>query len=165
MEGMLLQSARLALTIRREYARLKRDPAAKYYTYVLQLQEGRFYVGTTDNIYARLLDHTLMTPSSSLWVKQHGPVERVVEIARNSGRDDELYKTLQYMAMFGWENVRGSSYCKVAMFNPPHALQTFSRFRDGEFEYLTREEIDGVMTAIRDLEDLADRAGPHGSVP
>jgi hypothetical protein len=152
MEPMLLQSARLSLAIRREYARVKKDPAAKYYTYVLLLQEGKFYVGNTDNIYQRLLDHKLMTPSSSLWVKHHGPVERVVEVARNSAKDDELYKTLQYMSQFGWQNVRGSSYCKVQMFSPPDALKTFSRARDGEFEYLTRDEIEGVLEAIAELE-------------
>jgi len=154
MEPMLLQSARLSLAIRREYARVKKDPAAKYYTYVLMLQEGKFYVGNTDNIYQRLLDHKLMTSSSSLWVKHYGPVERVVEVARNSGKDDELYKTLQYMSQFGWQNVRGSSYCKVQMFSPPEALKTYCRARDGEFEYLTREEIEGVLEAIAELEDM-----------
>lgn len=160
MEPMLLQSARLSVTIRREYARVKKDQSAKFYTYVLQLQEGKFYVGNTDNIYTRLLDHTLMTPSSSLWVKHYGPVERVVEVARNSGKHDEHYKTLQYMTMFGWDNVRGSSYCKVQMFNPPEALKTFSRTREGEFEYLSREEIDGVLDAIEELKHL--EATPAG---
>ena len=154
MESLLLQSARLALTVRHQYARFKRDPGAKYYTYVLQLQNGKFYVGETDNIYTRLLDHKLMTSSSALWVKHHGPIERVVEVCRNSGKADELYKTLQFMTMFGWENVRGSSYCKVQMSNPPEALKTFSRDRDGEFEHLTREEIDGVLGALRELEAL-----------
>lgn len=152
MESLLLQSTRLALTIRREYARVKRDPAAKYYTYVLQLQDGKFYVGNTDNIYTRLLDHTMMTPSSSLWVKQHGPVQRVLEVCRNSGKEDELYKTLQFMSLFGWENVRGSSYCRVQMFNPPEALKTFARDRDGTFEYLSRDDIDAVLEAITELE-------------
>jgi hypothetical protein len=151
MEAMLLRSAQLSLAIRREYARVKKDPTAKYYTYVLQLQDNAFYVGNTDNIYTRLLDHTLMTPSSSLWVKHHGPVQRVLEICRNSSKDDEHYKTLHYMDMFGWENVRGSSYCRVQMFAPPDALATFSRAKEGEFEYLTREEIDAVLDAVRDL--------------
>lgn len=152
MEPMLLQSARLGLAIRKEYARLKKDPAVKYYTYVLQLQEGKFYVGNTDNIYTRLLDHQLMAPSSALWVKHHGPVTRVVEVTRNSAKSDELYKTLQFMTMFGWENVRGSSYCKVQMFNPPEALAAFSRARETDFDYLTREEIDALLEAIKSLE-------------
>jgi predicted GIY-YIG superfamily endonuclease len=147
----LLQSARLGLAIRGEYARLKKDPAAKFYTYVLQLQEGKFYVGNTDNIYTRLLDHKLMSTSSALWVKHYGPVARVVEIARNSSASDEHYKTMLYMSMFGWENVRGSSYCKIQMFRPPEALKAFTRVRDGEFEYLTPQEIDAVWDAVDDL--------------
>ena len=148
---MLLQSARLSLAIRGEYARLKKDPAAKFYTYVLQLQEGKFYVGNTDNIYTRLLDHKLMTTSSALWVRHYGPVARVVEITRNSSASDEHYKTMLYMSMFGWENVRGSSYCKIQMFRPPEALKSFTRVRDGEFEYLTPQELDAVWDAIDEL--------------
>lgn len=154
VQAMLLQSARLSQQIKREYARVKKDPAAKYFTYVLQLQDGKYYVGNTDNLYARLLDHTLMTPSSSRWVQMHGPVDRVVEVARNCGRDDELYKTLQYMDMMGWQNVRGSSYCKAEMYNPPEALRTFSRTGDAGFEYLTRAEIDDVLRDIEELESL-----------
>lgn len=149
---MLLQSARLSLAIRREYARVKRDAGAKYYTYVLQLQEGKFYVGNTDNIYQRLLDHRMMTPSTALWVKHYGPVERVLEVVRNCSKDDEHYKTMQYMSMFGWQNVRGSSYCKVRMFGPPAALKVFARTRDGEFEYLSAEEMEGVL---RDIDEMA----------
>lgn len=153
---MLLQSARLGQAIRREYGRVKKDPSAKFYTYVLQLQDGKIYVGNTDNIYARLLEHRLMSPSSALWVKHHGPVERVLEISRGSGKADEHYKTLQYMSMFGWQNVRGSSYCKVQMFNPPEALRTFARTREGDFDYLSHDEVDAVLEAVRELEAEAD---------
>lgn len=57
-------------------------------------------------------------------------------------------------SLFGWENVRGSSYCKVQMFNAPDALKAFARDRDGDFEYLSRDEIDAVLEAIRELEEL-----------
>lgn len=97
LEPLLLQSAQLSVSIRRAYARLKRDPGARYYTYVLLLNENKMYVGSTDNIYRRLLDHCQMGKSSSVWVREHGPVRRVVEISRNCGRDDEAYKTFEYM--------------------------------------------------------------------
>lgn len=154
MEAMLLQSARLGLAIRKEYTRLKTDPLAKYYTYVLQLQDGRFYVGNTDNIFTRLMDHKQMNASSALWVRHHGPIQRIVEITRNSSKYDELYKTLLYMSMFGWDNVRGSSYCKLHMMRPPDCLHTFARTRDGEFEYLSREEIDHVARALDELRGM-----------
>lgn len=151
IRDMLVQNTRLGLAIQREYAKLKTDASSRYYTYVLQLQEGKFYVGTTDNIFTRLMDHYTMSASSALWVKHYGPVQRVIEVCRNSGKQDELYKTLQYMSMFGWDNVRGSSYCKIQMFNPPEPLASFTRDRDGDFNYLSRDEVDDVMSTIDDL--------------
>lgn len=151
LEPLLLQSARLAVTIRRTYARVKRDPAARYYTYVLLLQNNKLYVGNTDNIYNRLLDHCLMSASSSVWVRQHGPVQRVVEISRDCCREDELYKTLEYMSLFGWQNVRGASYCRPTMRAAPAALGEFRRDCTKHFDYLTRKEIDEVVSVVRDL--------------
>ena len=151
LEPPLLQCARLAVTIRRAYARVKRDPAARYYTYVLLLQDNKMYVGNTDNVYNRLLDHCLMSASSSVWVRQHGPVQRVVEISRDCCREDELYKTLEYMSLFGWKNVRGAGYCRPAMRAPPPALTAFRRDCGRHFDYLTRREIDEVVGVVRDL--------------
>lgn len=151
MEALLLQSAQLQQEIRRTYSGLKKDPDARYYTYVLQLQDGKYYVGNTDNIYQRLLDHIMLTPSTALFVKKHGPVERVVEISKNSYKDHELYKTLQYMTMFGWTNVRGSSYCRTDLMSPPEKLKSFLRNRDGEFTYLSDAEVSQVLEAINAL--------------
>ena len=154
LDCLLLQHVKLNIAIRKDYqAAKRRDPEAKFFTYVLQLQDNKYYVGTTDNIYQRLLDHTLMTPMSAIWVRHHGPVQRVLEVSRNSSKADEAYKTLQYMDMFGWDNVRGGGYCKLQRFGPPEALKTFERDRDHEFEYLTRAEIDAVLAAIKDLSD------------
>jgi predicted GIY-YIG superfamily endonuclease len=151
LNAMLLQSARLAQAIHAEYGRIKRDSGARYFTYVLQLKKGTFYVGNTDNIYARLLDHMQCGDSSAKWVKESGGVSRVVEVARNSSRDDEAYKTLQYMSMFGWEKVRGSSYCRVDLCKAPRALETFQRTRDSEFEYLTPAELNMVIAEVMRL--------------
>lgn len=153
MDALLLQSARLGAEIRREYQKIKRDPDSRYYTYVLQLQNNKFYVGNTDNIYQRLLDHTTRSVSSAQFVKMHGPVHRVLEVSRGSSKEDELYKTLQYMSMFGWENVRGSSYCKLDMHAPPEKLRSFARTRDGDLEYLTNAELEDVLVAVCDLRD------------
>ncbi len=163
LEAMLLQSARLQVAIRRQYAKVKRDPGARYYTYVLQLQDNKFYVGNSDSIYTRLLDHCMMSASSSLWVRQHGPVQRVVEISRDCSREDELYKTLEYMTLFGWQNVRGASYCRPAMRAAPAVLAEFRRSCTRHFDYLTRHEIDEVVSVVRELAEQQAAKSPASS--
>ena len=156
LEKMLLLNAQLAVGIKRAYRRVKADPAARYFTYVLLLQDAKFYVGCTDNIYNRLLDHCTMSSSSSVWVREHGPVARVVEVSRNCRRDDEAYKTLEYMSMFGWKNVRGAAYCRSAMRAPPAPLAEFRRDPTRHFDYMSRQEIDAVVAAVRELVERPD---------
>lgn len=150
MQELLLRSARLHVAITRGYRTAKRDQNARYFTYVLLLQGGHLYVGSSDNIYRRMLEHFTMSPSSAIWVKQHGPVERVLEITVNSTVDDERYKTLEYMSLFGWEKCRGGGWCRTDVNGPPAALATFRRDRL-DFEALSRHEIDEVVAAVRDM--------------
>lgn len=160
LEPLLLESARLSVAIRRTFLKVKRDPKARYYyTYVLLLQGGKFYVGASNNVYNRLLDHALLAESSALWVKEHGPVQRVVEILRDCAPDDERYKTLEYMSMFGWSNVRGASYCKPSLQSAPAALAEFRRDPHRPFQYLSRREIDDICAVVDDLAD-AERLPP-----
>ena len=151
IDAMLVQAARLSVRIRREYARIKTDPGARYFTYVLLLQRGKLYVGSSDNIVQRLMEHHAMSPSSAVWVREHGPVQRVVEVCRNSSADDETYKTLEYMTMFGWDNVRGAGWCRSDMARPPQALETFERDPARPWHFLGRREIDVVLRHVRDL--------------
>lgn len=150
LDGLLLSAARLAVAVRKAYACVKRDACSRFFTYVLLLQGGKIYVGNTDNIYQRLLEHHAMSPSSAVWVREHGPVARVLEISRNCAVDDEMYKTLEYMCLFGWENVRGAGWCRVDMKAPPLALAGFRR-EARAFEYLTRAEVDGVVRHVAQL--------------
>lgn len=158
MEALLLDAARLAVRIRKSYAAVKRDPAARYYTYVLLLQRGRLYVGNTDNIYQRLLEHRMMSPSASVWVREHGPIVRLVEVCRNCSSDDETYKTLEYMDKFGWESVRGAGWCRSELKAPPAALAEFRRTASKSFDYLSRPEMDDIVASVHDL--VADLSSP-----
>lgn len=159
LDSLLFGAARLNVAIRREYARLRRcddaaasRTAAKHFVYVLLLQDDAFYVGSTDNIYQRLLEHVVMSPSSSLWVREHGPVKRVVEVCRNCGPDDETYKTLEYMMLFGWDKVRGSYWCRVDMAAPPHALTGFERAAaDRPLDNLSMDEMATVRARVAEL--------------
>ena len=86
---LLYEAALLAAAIRHMYLGVKAHLSARYFTYVLLLQQGKIYVGSTDNIYTRLADHFSGSPSSALWVKEYGPVVRVVEICKNCRAEDE----------------------------------------------------------------------------
>lgn len=78
--------------------------------YVLKLQNGKYYVGKTIDLASRLRQH--FSGNGSAWTQLHPPVKllRVFENVAAS-REDEI--TMQYMAEFGWQNVRGGSYCDV----------------------------------------------------
>ena len=158
LNALLLQHARTGVQINKLLATLKRDSSARYFTYVLLLQRGNIYVGSSESIYKRLLDHWMMSPSSSLWVKEHGPIDRVLEISVNSTVDDERYKTLEYMSIFGHQRVRGGGWCRVASAGPPADLVDFTRGRS-DFEYLSRKDIDSIMTEV---EAMADDLGSGG---
>lgn len=161
IEGLLLDAARLSVLIRREYGRIKRHPPARYYTYVLQLQDDKMYVGCSDNLFTRLTEHRLLSSSAAVWVREHGPVRRVVEVSLNCAPDDEHYKTLEYMSMFGWENVRGAGWCRVAMRAPPAALADFQRDPGRHFEYMSRRDIDAVVRHVDSLaSDLSEGGHP-----
>ena len=145
-----LASARTSVQLRRTLAKRKRDPSARYFTYTLLLRDGNVYVGSTDNVYVRLLDHYLMTSSSSVWVREHGPVQRVLEIVEDSTADDEKYKTLEYMSTFGGERVRGAGWCRSQMRAAPAALDAFARDR-ADFAYMSRPRISDVVTEVTRL--------------
>lgn len=152
LDELILESARLTVELRKRIKSQQTEGNNPRYTYVLLLQDECVYVGTTTNIYIRLMDHIHETPMSSNWVKEHGPVIRVLEIIKNSTIEDETYKTLEYMTLFGHESVRGASWCKLELRNPPGALQCFARNRM-DFEYLQRKEIDDVIHISRSLYD------------
>jgi hypothetical protein len=151
MEEMMLRAAKMAVAVRIELGRAKPDPAAKYYTYTLMLRNNKFYVGSTDNIYLRLLEHCLMTPASASWVKEWGPPTRLLDVIRKSRGDTEKYKTLEMMSMFSYENVRGAQYCRVDMRRPPIELEHFERQTSGPLEYLTVQEVADIWRCVQTM--------------
>lgn len=150
---LLYEAALLAGAIRQMYADAKAHANARYFTYVLLLQEGKIYVGSTDNIYTRLSDHFSGSPSSALWVKEYGPVVRVVEICKNCDASDEQYKFAEYADKFGYENVRGGGCCRLLVSQEPPSVTNFTRRPDTN-EYLTRAEIDDIVRKVKAISNL-----------
>jgi hypothetical protein len=158
-DALLRESARLAVEVQHIQAVAKtRDPEARYFVYCLLLQNDpetgmpRVYVGNTDNIYTRLLSHFTMSSSSSMCVKQWGPVRSVLEICRNCDKDDETHKVYEWMSMLGWLNVRGAAFCKPLLEKAPTGLADYKKAPQGRvWNNLSRAEIDNVWSYVSEL--------------
>lgn len=77
--------------------------------YVLELENGKFYVGYTRSKSRRIQDH--FKGYGSKWTKLHKPI-RVLEWLRG-GRLLERKKTLEYMQRYGIDSVRGYQWCQL----------------------------------------------------
>lgn len=150
IEDLSLQTAKLLIKLRKKIEHEQTSNSKYYYTYVLLLQQGNIYVGSTSNLYIRLMEHFEETSRSSQWVRMHGPVIRVLEVIRDSKQGDEDYKTLEWMSIMGYESVRGGCWNKVDLRREPEALKVFQRCR-GDFKYMPRHEIDRVLHTAREL--------------
>ena len=84
------------------------------HVYVLGLEDGKYYVGKTDNISKRVEDH--VSHRGSAWTQMYRPrsVETVIHNARAYDEDDV---TKELMRRYGTDNVRGGSYSRVDL-NP-----------------------------------------------
>lgn len=82
------------------------------YIYVLELQQGKYYVGKTTNPYFRIDCH--FKANGSEWTKKYEP-KRVLELISNCDHYDEDKYTKIYMDKYGVENVRGGSYVSLSL--------------------------------------------------
>jgi hypothetical protein len=80
--------------------------------YAIELVCNKVYIGKTNNPEFRLTKH--FNTSCSAWTKKYKPL-RVLEIIQNCDDYDEDKYTLQYMAAYGIENVRGGSFCEIEL--------------------------------------------------
>ena len=86
-------------------------------TYVLELEEGNYYVGVSANLNIRFGSH--WTGQGARWTRKYRPIKIHKVVLGN--KEKEL--TLSMMKEFGWENVRGYSWCQVNLKNPPVCLR------------------------------------------
>ena len=91
------------------------------YVYVWELEEGKYYVGYSENLSSRLEQHT--TGDGANWTKKYRPIS-IIEIVRGN-KDVEKAKTFEYMKLKGFENVRGAGYCKLEYSSVPQSIQDY----------------------------------------
>lgn len=76
------------------------------YIYTLRLEQGKFYVGTTDKLLWKQIDN-----DNCEWTRMYAPIE-VTEIRTMKSALDEDSVTKEIMSRYGIDNVRGGSYCR-----------------------------------------------------
>ena len=81
--------------------------------YILELEDGCWYVGSSINLNVRLAQH--WCGQGSGWTKKHAPtrVHEVILVREGSALEVENSATLAYIAQYGAEKVRGGSYTRV----------------------------------------------------
>jgi len=75
--------------------------------YILKLQNGKYYVGKSDNPMLRYQEH--LNGKGSAWTRKYKPIS-VEKIIENASHFDEDKYTKEYMAKCGIDNVRGGIY-------------------------------------------------------
>jgi hypothetical protein len=82
------------------------------YIYVLELIDDRYYIGRTSNFMQRMNDH--FTGSGSEYTKKYKPI-KIIEVTEETNLTDERDKTLEYMRIYGYEKVRGYTWCRETL--------------------------------------------------
>ena len=80
--------------------------------YILELEHNKYYVGKSNNINARILEH--FTTTSTAWTNKYKPV-KLIEIIPNCDDFDEDKYTLMTMKKYGIDNVRGGSFSRIKL--------------------------------------------------
>lgn len=80
--------------------------------YVLQLENGKYYVGKTADVMKRFEQHK--TGNGAAWTAKYKPV-KMIECRDLKGDHDENNVTKDYMKKYGINNVRGGSYTQVSL--------------------------------------------------
>ena len=80
--------------------------------YILKLECNKFYVGKTDNLEKRSLEH--YNGTASTYTKKYKPLS-IEKIIPNASPFDEDKYTIEYMGKYGIDNVRGGIYVTEAL--------------------------------------------------
>ena len=92
--------------------------------YVLELQDSCIYVGWSNDVQTRIASH--FCNGGSKWTQLHKPIS-VVSV-RPGDTLLETCTTIALMCRYGYEKVRGGSYCNVEMLKAPACITKAQHF-------------------------------------
>lgn len=84
--------------------------------YVLELEDGYYYVGITYSLNLRMAQH--WTGVGAKWTRLHKPIA-VREVIYPATEEDEDTKTIQLMGRYGYDKVRGGKWSNPAAIYRP----------------------------------------------
>ena len=89
--------------------------------YILQCQNGKYYVGKTDDLATRLQKH--FEGHGSIWTQRYRPIRVVNTYSCYTSFDEDKFTKI-YMKKYGIQNVRGGSYTQMKISSTQkHILQ------------------------------------------
>lgn len=113
-------------------------PVTGEYIYVLELTQGKYYVGKTKDIRRRFVEH--LNGQGSEWTRKYKPVT-ILNTFPLVSKFDEDSKVKELMSIHGVNNVRGGTYSQV---------------------YLTKEVKDLLRKELTHAEDKCFGCGKKG---
>ncbi len=84
------------------------------FIYALELEHHKYYIGKSDDVDKRVMDHLL--GKGSEWTRRYRPLN-LLEIYPNTDPYDEDKYVKKYMNKYGIDNVRGGSYVRLSITN------------------------------------------------
>ena len=80
--------------------------------YVLRLENDNYYVGMSYNLNFRFAQH--WQGKGAKWTKLHKPLEviRIIYPALEENIENKI--TLEYIALYGADRVKGGTYCRIS---------------------------------------------------
>lgn len=96
------------------------------YIYIIQLEQGKYYIGKTKNPQFRLENH--FNSNGSEWTKIYKPLS-VIEVKPNCDDYEEDKITIQYMHKYGINNVRGGSFVSLKL--EESSIETINKMNNG----------------------------------
>lgn len=85
------------------------------HVYILLLQNKKYYVGYSDKIINRIMEH--FNSNGSRWTTLH-PVKKVLCVMRGTKKDEAII-TRKLMKRLGVDNVRGGPWCTIELYEDP----------------------------------------------
>jgi predicted GIY-YIG superfamily endonuclease len=130
------------------------------YIYILLCENDCYYIGQTNSLKERILQHQNLNGEGATWTSLHNPIECIdkIEIKKslsNKAFSDEDKVTLQYINKFGAEKVRGGRYVDTKIESHLDRLKRYNKIINDEYVPRANElQIERYLYAREKLEDL-----------